>query len=122
MLWLDGPIRFENEEQALDFMHTHALEVHRPLNENITNYMLKVSLFRMKAAGLVWFDNNLHEDIETSLSFNPEIPSEEVGFYTREYAGWTLSALKAICRGLEQPLWAKPDPGRDRTGPVEECR
>ena len=105
MLWIERPPQFESDAQAHDFLELYALRIERPVNEHITNYMLMVSLYRQKLAGVLWFDGVVNEDIEVSVWFNPEVITEDVKDLTAQYDGYSRSMLIALCKAVVEPEW-----------------
>lgn len=105
MLWIERPPQFESDEQAHDFLELYALRIERPINEHITNYMLMVSMYRQKLAGVLWFDGKINEDIDVNVWFNPEIDTEHVKDLTKKYKGFSRSMLIALCKAVSEPEW-----------------
>lgn len=118
-IWLERPPAFESDEQANDFLEMYAMRnIHAPVNDNITNYMFLTSLYRMKLANVLWFDGDITEDSNFPVHMNPDIPSEEVGKYTGEFVGETLSYLKAMCKQIEVPDYVENQEPPFETGRI----
>lgn len=105
MLWLETPPQFESDQQAHDFLELYALKIERPINDHIVHYMMMVSLYRQKLTGIIWFEGEINEDIEMDLWVNPEIPNEDVKGLVSPYVGYTRSALVALCKIIQEPVW-----------------
>jgi len=107
-MWLKSPLQFNSDDQAKDFLHTYGMRFENSVNDNQTDYMVLLSLYRQKLGGVLWFDGDLEPDRDVFITLNPAVESEDVKILTKEYQDYTLSMLKTFCRALVRPDWA-PD-------------
>ena len=115
----DKLLRFESDEQALDFARRYTVPgATVPQDEEIpglvTLYIKAVAMQRLKLAGAVWFDGAYPclpgKTINVMLPADPEtdpVVEESIRYTMKKYKGATRSELIALCRGLTKPAWAE---------------
>ena len=116
VMWLKSPLQFNSDDQAKDFLHTYGMRFEQTVNDNQADYMVAVSLYRQKLAGVLWFDGELEPDQNIFITLNPNVQNEDVKYLTRDYQDHTLSMLKVFCRALERPEWAPEIPEIPQNG------
>lgn len=104
--------KFESKDQAKDLARS-VLSAGKVLpdsliEQEISNYMAAVVLYRLKLSGAIWFEGDLPDSSLSTVTVQVrEVEPEVIAATKKKFFGYTRSSLAVACRYLEKPEWAE---------------